>query len=839
MALTAASGRKTRSRDTAGSDWTDPEEPARDWKKLFLVAGLGILSWVATYVGMMELIEANVGELPVAHKVIIAFSVAMLMTMIIWLLDQLFAPIGLFTKVVYSLGYLFLTVISVGFGFGFYWKVLESKGEGTRVAEMAIGQVQAPLQTAAARLETLQRTLDQLKTTSQQKAEQERTQGTSCPNSRPGDGPRRKLREDDAARFSFASDFVKGRIDGVKADIAGLEADLLKITKDDRSIVDAKTGTRNEFMRQVNRKLDGTVTSFNAFRGDAQLKQIRTELADRAEKSQFVDTAGKAYSCPDPGLQTMIRSVVASVDALPMLDKPKIATVEGSDATIEAFRRLTASFYGLLSLKLTPSADELRDLQKKAVASLEAGQTPKPAVIEGAGLSKRDYVPLAIAIFVDLCLLLVSMGRPVNRMQSLVPKMRQAERGPVYQILSRFTDIHKDPDIRQNFEIFRHVVFDFNGAYYVAIPLDAPARANPTERRELQLEAHLLSNLFASFEQEKIFSRVYAPLLSTKQIQKKLWRQGSKFAHSEAFRIYKFRDGAWSEIILGAVMGAARRVEAEKQRQRVEDAAFRAANPTLPLPPQSLPASATVLPFPPAHGAPRPMPAAAAFTTMSAGAMPPMHAGAAPSPMAQPAPAASSPTGPGSWAPRPPARTTDASLEAQFGPYAQFQPVERINPSVAGEPVARSAARRTEAAIDDVEPVREPKVGEALVAVQAANSNTAPSRPRVEPVRSVAEVMVDASNPMSIERLEPRELPSAGPTGVDVELTERTVRFTVPHSEASLPASLTHKLGTLFQRQSGSTESADADRGKIGQSRVMSSEASVLIAGPSRAGTAG
>src|SRR5262245_60066961 len=78
------------------------EEPrARDVKKIVLVAGLGILSWVATYVGMLELIEANMGVLPLVHKLIIGFSVVMLMTMIIWLLDQMFAPIGPFTRLCY------------------------------------------------------------------------------------------------------------------------------------------------------------------------------------------------------------------------------------------------------------------------------------------------------------------------------------------------------------------------------------------------------------------------------------------------------------------------------------------------------------------------------------------------------------------------------------------------------------------------------------------------------------------------------------------------------------------------------------------------------------------
>ncbi len=62
---------------------------------------------------------------------------------------------------------------------------------------------------------------------------------------------------------------------------------------------------------------------------------------------------------------------------------------------------------------MPPSADELRELQKKAIQQVEGGQPP-PEATEGGGLSKRDYVPLAIAIFVDICLLPVSIGRPAH-----------------------------------------------------------------------------------------------------------------------------------------------------------------------------------------------------------------------------------------------------------------------------------------------------------------------------------------------------------------------------------------------------------------------------------------
>ncbi len=481
-----------------------------------------------------------------------------------------------------------------------------------------------------------------------------------------------------------------------------------------------------------------TVTGFNAFRTDPQLKQIRADLAERADKTTIADGKGGSISCPDPQLQGALKGVVRAIDQLPELQKPTIAAVEGSEATIEAFRRLTTSFYGLLSFKMPPSADELRALQQKAVQSVE---TPTPAVMkslggEQAGLSKRDYVPLAIAIFVDICLLLVSMGRPLNRLHGLVPKMQAAERGPVYQILSRFTDIHADAEMRQKFEIFRHVVFDYGGDYYVAVPLDAPWNRNPREQQELLAEAHLLSNLFSSFEKEKIFKRVYSPFLKTASIQKKLGRQGSKFTHCKAFRIYRFADGAWSEIILGAVMGAARRVEAEKRRRRAEvgpapgqpagiaDAFRQVAHrvrPPAPVMPQPM-QSAFAPPAPqqrPQQGAARP--AMAGYEPHRAGPIP--------------------------------AAANDAA--AAYGPYARFQP-----------PMPAEAAREARVSQWSDEIARR----QAEVSVRPLE--TPPSLPEnvvAMPVRPMAPGTVP---------------PEARDAGVDIEMTRETIRYTLPTGTA-------------------------------------------------------
>ena len=70
----------------------------------------------------------------------------------------------------------------------------------SKSAESAITQVQSALFAASTRLEQLQSTLDQLTTISTEKAVVGRDTGKSCPNSGPGDGPRRKMRDEDAGR---------------------------------------------------------------------------------------------------------------------------------------------------------------------------------------------------------------------------------------------------------------------------------------------------------------------------------------------------------------------------------------------------------------------------------------------------------------------------------------------------------------------------------------------------------------------------------------------------------------------------------------------------------------
>ena len=543
-----------------------------DLKKIALVAGLAALSWMSTYAGMLELVQANLGDLDLVFKVAIGASVAMLMLMVVWLLDQLFnESTGFTVRVLYIAGYLFLTLISVGFSFGFYWKFLESRSEASRTAESAVTQVQAALHGAETRLVQMQSVFDNLSAISTQKAAEESAKGNSCPNSRPGDGPRRRLREADAASFSTASQFVQQRSGSIKTDVAALDSDLQKIVRQDKSTFDPKTGTRNEFIKALGRKLEITVAGFNAFRSDPQLKQLRADFAERADKTTFPDDAGKTFSCPDPQISASLKSAVKAIDALPVVEKPEIVTVEGADATIEAFRRLNVTLMSLAQFKLPATPDQIRSQQVRAVAS--NGVEVKAVSNAEAGLGQRDYIPLAIALFVDLCLLLVSIPKPLSSKER-TRRRRASSDGEVYRTLDDLYAIHDDPDARAKMEPLRHIAFDYMGHDYVAVPLiagregaggDHDGSARNLSEDDL-LEAQFIINFFASQERGGPFRRASFPPASA--VRARLKKLGSKWAGIQSFRLYRFSKGAWSDFVLDMVIGADEELTPVRQKQR-------------------------------------------------------------------------------------------------------------------------------------------------------------------------------------------------------------------------------------------------------------------------------
>ncbi len=556
---------------------------------IVLLSGLSALAWISTYSGMLQLIAASSGDIGMPAKIAIGLAVLVLQGMIVYILDALFSgQLRLALYPVYIVGYIILVLISVAFAFGFYWRFLEAGAQTTQAAGSSVLRVEQELQAGQSRLELLQTTLTALSAISSQKAETERVTGRTCPNSRAGEGPRRQLRDSDAQRFQFASSLIGARTSAVKSDIEDLNTELQRVLKKDPSTIDPETGTRTAFIEGLNGKVGLVTTRFNALRTDPQVRQIRDEFQARAKQTVFPDDRGGTFVCPDAQLQTALNGVVRSIDDLPVLRKPELHSSEGSEAVIEAFRRLSNTAIGVVNGRPPPSPEQIRTRQAKG--------TTGPAALsqEDAGLSDRDYIPLLIAIFVDVCILLVSVNRPFGPFFNLGQDLTRArQRGPMQGVLETFYrafqhEFHlPDGGLPTPVELIaplQDVVFDYRGDYYAAVPLDyreqnyeqwAKARANaPSFESTRALErSRYLAAIFAVMEGENLVrllgverrSRFDRNLdgLDEDTVRAKLDKQGSMYAQADAFRIYRFRPGKWADLLIQTVGAAAARQDAD------------------------------------------------------------------------------------------------------------------------------------------------------------------------------------------------------------------------------------------------------------------------------------
>lgn len=558
---------------------------------VLLLTGLSLLAWISTYSGMLQLIAASSGDIGTGAKIAIAFAVLMLQGMIIYILDALFSgQLRIVLYPLYIIGYIVLVLISVAFAFGFYWRFLEAGAQTTQAAGASVFEVERALQTGQSQLELLQSTFTTLSTISSQKAATERASGGTCPNSRAGEGPRRRLRETDAQRFQFANELIAARTNAVKADIADLNNDLQRVLKKDPSTIDPATGTRTAFIEGLDRKLGLVVTRFNALRADPQIRQIRDEFDARAKQKTFQDDRGGTFICPDGQLQIALDGVVRSIDNLPELQKPELRSVEGSEAVIEAFRRLSNTAIGLVVHgKAPPSPEQIR---KEQGTTERSGSLESTFTQDKAGLSDRDYIPLMIAVFVDVCILLVSVNRPFGPFFNLGQDLTRArQRGPMQGVLETFYSVFQDefhlrgeaPKPGELIAPLQDVVFDYKGDYYAAVPLDfreenydqwAKARANaPSFESSKALErSRYLAAVFAILEGENLVrlhggrkARSNGNGLDEETVRAKLDKQGSMYAQADAFRIYQFRPGKWAGLLIETVGSAAARRDAERR----------------------------------------------------------------------------------------------------------------------------------------------------------------------------------------------------------------------------------------------------------------------------------
>ncbi len=320
---------------------------------------------------------------------------------------------------------------------------------------------------------------------------------------KPGDGPRRKMRDDDAAASRSPRTSSPGRAAAVKGDMAALDGDLAKIATGDASTIDRRNpAPATSSCKALSRQLDMTVIRLQRVRTDPQLKQLRADLAERAERTALSAIPRQAASSvPDAtesgaaGRRPRHRRAAGAGEA--RSSPPSKARGHHRGRPRRLLRRSTACSRSkcrprptsCASCRSTPSskskAPPRRPTPPKAAASVEARLRPSPS------LHLRRHLPAA------------GFYRPAHEPPAWPGAEKRAR--PSAAPSSKFSLVStRSTAIKasgENFELFRHVVFDVAGAYYVAVPLDAPQHLDSETREALRVEPQLLANLFARFEQ--------------------------------------------------------------------------------------------------------------------------------------------------------------------------------------------------------------------------------------------------------------------------------------------------------------------------------------------------
>ncbi|ADM10657.1 hypothetical protein PB2503_13099 [Parvularcula bermudensis HTCC2503] len=449
-----------------------------------LLGALLLLSWWSTTSGLLALISAGNRAPGIGLTLTIAFAVAVLTLLISWTLSMIRdRRTGLWLPAFIG-GYLLLTAISVGFGFGFYWTHIESRASAQRVAAAQTDDVARALSTNFAQLDAAMMALNDVAALSADRATTEAEEGGTCGDTGgAGTGPRYRLRRADAETMQALRSRIAAQLgpaprplpagadpravsrplaaDSLYAQKAQLDSYLAELGPERFGHLSASEA--HAILEATERTLIRAADRYDAFRNSSAVNGAIETLRARIALGQGpIDDAGIVFTCPDPALEVAMTQAAATLASMPPLPTITFDVPLGADATVAAFGKLGTSI----------------------VAPLGLGRGP--------GLSLRDAVPLLIALAVDLFILLLSV-RPGEGPGRRAPgDAAQWLDSP--EALQALAEGRQGQSVPTHTDLLEHT-FYWRGAYHLALPVESAGEV-PLEpaQRGLTLFAMVLSD---------------------------------------------------------------------------------------------------------------------------------------------------------------------------------------------------------------------------------------------------------------------------------------------------------------------------------------------------------
>jgi hypothetical protein len=508
---------------------------------MFCLAVFVTISFIGTYTGMLEVLQSgdnSFGFFGVLGVFLFIFATTIIMA---YSVSEMFrSGRSFWPRISLVLTYVVTLLISVSFGFAFYWTQLEARSQAVGDAERFLTVFDREITVADTQLAGTLATLTTLNTNFTSLSEIERASGNQCGEvSGGGDGPRTRHLAARAGEINALVMALTPQIASVRS-----EADLVRTSIENVRAIGAKGASevtpaqREEVFRGAAGAANKAGATLEALATSQSVRNyigdLRTWAGEYANPSltRVEEGTGTPFKCYNTTIASQLNGVAADLEALPVLPISQLESYAGAQATREALDRfwftLAAPLRGLVDGPQTQTETEReeavrRDAIREALGtrteeaeSENLSSTDVKELVEAQqGLRRQDALPLGLAVVIDALLFLSALwsqpGEKFAAFSRMIRDLRGEKERPL-ALVQGSKDIQKNPD----FNFLRPYVFTHFDEVYLALPVSGElAKEQSTQ---------ILNTLRIAWQAGKIIKRAS---VSSATIERQLAAVGS------------------------------------------------------------------------------------------------------------------------------------------------------------------------------------------------------------------------------------------------------------------------------------------------------------------------
>lgn len=508
---------------------------------VFSLAVFITISFIGTYTGMLQVLKSgdnSFGILGVAGVFLFIFATTLIMA---YSVSEVFrSGRSFWPRMSLVATYIVTLLISVSFGFAFYWTQLEARSQAVGDAERFLTVFDREITVADAQLAATLTTLTTLNANFTALSAAERASGNQCGEvSGGGDGPRTRHLAARAGEISALVMALSPQIESVRA-----EAESVRGQIDQVRALGAKTASqvtpaeREQVFRsaaaaanKAGATLEALATSQSVKNYTADLRTWSGEYANPSLTRVEAGT-GNRFKCYNTTIASQLNGVASDLAALPVLPISELDAYAGAAATREALDRfwftLTAPVRNVIDGPRTQTETEREDaVRREAIRQVmvrQGEEAPseelssrevKELVKAQQGLRRDDALPLGLAIVIDSLLFLSALwSQPGQKFAAFARMMRdlRGEKERPLALVSGAKEIQSNEDL----SFLRPYIFTMYDDVHIALPV----RGRLAEEQSSQI----LSTLLIAWQEGKIVKRTW---VSSAAIERRLLSAGS------------------------------------------------------------------------------------------------------------------------------------------------------------------------------------------------------------------------------------------------------------------------------------------------------------------------